>query len=130
MIGKVLSTDEAHSLDRPYTPKDIVKSLKEIKGRKAPEPDGLQTCFLHKHWNVLGPKVISVALESLNNGKDISAINDTNIALIPKIKSPTLVKNYRLIGLCNIIYKLISKVIVNILKPLCLLLFMITKTLL
>lgn len=56
-------------------------------------PDGLQTCFLHKYWDVLGPKVISMALAILNDGKDISAINYTNIALIPKIKFLNLVKD-------------------------------------
>lgn len=44
-----------------------------------------------------------MALGILNDSKDISAINDTYIALIPKIKSPTLAKDYRPIGLCNVI---------------------------
>lgn len=58
-----------------------------------------------------------MVLGVLNNSDDINPFNDTNISLIPKIKNPSQVKDYRPIGLCNIIYKLISKTIVNMLKP-------------
>lgn len=61
MIDKVLNEDEIHSLEGQYI-NVAVKALKEMKGRKTPRPDGLQTCFLHKYWNALGPKVISIAL--------------------------------------------------------------------
>ena len=43
-------------------------------------------------------------------------INNTNIVLIPKVKQPEKMSNFRSISLCNVIYKIISKVLTNRLK--------------
>lgn len=43
-------------------------------------------------------------------------INHTNICMIPKITEPITLADYRPIGLCNVLYKIISKYLVNRLK--------------
>lgn len=52
-------------------------------------------------------------LNVLNKGKRIHDINKTNIVLIPKVDAPKNMRQYKLINLCTIIYKIISRVLVN-----------------
>ena len=54
----------------------------------------------------------------LNNGTTPLNFHETNIVLIPKVKSPTKVLKYRLISLFNVVYKLASKVLATRLKTL------------
>ena len=57
--------------------------------------------------------VICMALNVLNSNISMVEINKTNITLVPKIKNLIKMTDFRPISLCNIVYKLISKVLAN-----------------
>lgn len=64
----------------------------------------------------MGTKVKEEVLKVLNGAAMLAGWNDTVIVLIPKIASPERLKDLRLISLCNVVSKLISKVLANRLK--------------
>jgi hypothetical protein len=80
---------------------------------KAPRPDGFTAGFYHAHWDLVGPSVTRAVLKFLNGGVLAEEINLTTVVLIPKIRNPREMKHFRPISLCNIIYKICSKVLAN-----------------
>ena len=64
----------------------------------------------------MGDSVVSAVLDFLNNGSMVPGINHPNIVLIPKVKNSEKMTDFRPINLCNVIYKIISKVLANRLK--------------
>ena len=57
-------------------------------------------------------------LQALNSRIVPESLNSTFISLIPKVKNPKKVSEFRPISLCNVVYKLIAKVVANRLKKL------------
>jgi hypothetical protein len=83
---------------------------------KTPGPDGLPAGFYQNHWSDIGVDISEAVLEVLNSGIMPSSLNLTYTALIPKVKNPLCVNEFQPISLCNVLYKLISKVLANRLK--------------
>ena len=50
-------------------------------------------------------------------GKLLRYINHTHIALIPKVNTPSMTCQFRPISLCNTIYRIISKILANRMRP-------------
>jgi hypothetical protein len=104
------------ALVKPFVEEEVRTALFQMAPLKAPGPDGFNAGFFQKHWDIVGPEVCKAILYSLNNGVLDNDLNSTYIALIPKIKNPTCVTEFRPISLCNVLYKIISKVLANRLK--------------
>ena len=104
------------SLVADFKAEEVWRALIQMHPIKAPGPDSMSPIFYQQYWEIVGPKVIKCVLDSLNSGVLPYGINDTYICLIPKVKSPQKITEYHPISLCNVIYKLISKVLANRLK--------------
>lgn len=81
-----------------------------------PGPDGLNPAFYHKFWSVVGEDVTNVMRRFMNEGILPEGLNDTIVVLIPKKSRPETMGDLRPISLCNVLYKVISKVLANRLK--------------
>jgi hypothetical protein len=64
----------------------------------------------------MGDKIKDDVLEVLNEGVMPNGWNETTIVLILKTKNPERITEYKPVSLCNVLYKIISKVLTNRLK--------------
>jgi hypothetical protein len=104
------------SLLRPFEEEEIQAVLFQMAPLKALGPDDFNAGFFQKNWDIVGPEVCKAIIFSLNNAVLHEDLNTMYIALIPKIKNPTCVTEFRPISLCNVLYKIILKVLANRLK--------------
>lgn len=105
-------------LSLPFTKSDIDTVVKEMGSLKAPGPDGFQALFYQKHWEVVAKNVYELVFQVLEGKGLPEELNETHIVLLPKVDNPELPSQFRPIGLCNVAYKIVTKVIINRIKPL------------
>ena len=70
----------------------------------------------HHFWSTVDHDVVGSVLSWLNKGTVPHPVNHTFITLISKITNLEQVHEYRRISLCNVLYKIFSKVLANRLK--------------
>lgn len=104
------------ALSKIFMKEEVEAALKQIAHLKSPGLNGFNPGFYQTYWYVVGDEVISIVLKYLNKCIFDKYINFTYIALIPKTKCPTSASDLYPISLCNVIYKLASKVLANRLK--------------
>jgi hypothetical protein len=103
-------------LDAPFIASEVEKALFMLHPHKAPGPDGFTAGFYQCHWGLIGQDICTTILEFLNGGDNPQIVNNTMLVLIPKVKNPQELSQFRLIALCNVLYKICSKVIANLLR--------------
>ena len=97
-------------LAAPFQRIEVELAMKQMDPLKAPGPDGMPPLFFQQFWPTVGEDVTEAVLTCLNFGTIPTSINRTFITLIPKVKSPVRVSEFRPIALCNTLYKIISKI--------------------
>lgn len=103
---------------KPLLHEEFLAALQQMGSDKAPGPNGFNSAFYKHFWENYGEEIFITCCSWLDRGYFSDSINDTNIALIPKNDNPASMKDWRPISLCNVIYKLVSKVLANRLNQL------------
>ena len=115
-IPQLLLDDMNQELLCKFEEWEVVQALKQMAPMKAPGLDGMPLLFFQHFWPMIEGDVTHSVLSWLNSGTPPHPVNHTFITLIPKKKNPSCVSNYRPISLCNVPYKIFSKVLANRLK--------------
>ena len=101
---------------RPITIEEVDQALQETPKCKASGLDSFTSDFFHHCWTMIRTKVWEILEDSRALGQILQALNATFITLVPKEGQAHHPKKFRPIDLCNVIYKLLTKVIARRLK--------------
>lgn len=99
------------------TEEEIREATFTIHPDKVPGPDGFSASFFQANWETVGPEVVNEIHNFIATGSLRSLQNETHVRLIPKITGAKKVSDYRPIALCNVYFKIISKMLSLPLKP-------------
>ena len=116
VVDKRVSDDMNDALLKEFRVKEVRRALKQMHLTKSPGPNGMSPIFFQKYWDVVGLQVVDYVLKTLETSVMPNGLNDTYICLIPKVNCPQKITDFRPISLCNVIYKMVSKVLANRLK--------------
>ena len=96
---------------------ELKKIISSLKVDKSPGTDGWTMEFFKHFFDLVGDDILEMIEESRTLGFIPGALNSTFLTLIPKVNKPRLFGDFRPISLCNLSYKIISKLIANLFKP-------------
>lgn len=87
-----------------------------MANNKSPGPDGMSPVFYKSYWTIIGKDVHAAIAEFFIHKRLNTAANHTFITLIPKKLGANRVDLFRPIALCNVAYKIITKILSSQLK--------------
>ncbi|PNX80358.1 ribonuclease H, partial [Trifolium pratense] len=116
LVSPKITLEDNERLVAPITKDELKEALFQMHPDKSPGPDGFNPAFYQHFWDLCSNDIYEAAKEWLERGYFPSSLNETNICLIPKCESPRSMKDMRPISLCNVLYKMVSKLLANRLK--------------
>lgn len=99
------------------TDQEVFRALMTLGPNKAVGPDGFNAGVIQENWAHFGPAMLNKVRLFFESGQMPACIAQSNMVLIPKKDDVVKVSDFCPISVCNVLYKLISKILTMRLKP-------------
>jgi hypothetical protein len=83
--------------------------IKKMRNNAASRPNGLSEAFYKASWHWVKNDIVRLVSDFYSQAFLPADLNQRFLTLIPKKPNPSSPQDYRPIGLCNVIYKIIVK---------------------
>ncbi|MFS7913005.1 putative RNA-directed DNA polymerase [Helianthus anomalus] len=113
---KTFSQVDADSLVAVFSKEEIKVAVWDCGSNRAPGPDGFNFHFIKHFWDIFEDDFKQVLDEFHSNRSVSRGCASAFITLIPKVRDPSNLGEYRPISLVGAINKVVSKVLANRLK--------------
>jgi len=106
-----LSAEVSESMISNITEQKVKEAVRMCEGSKSPGPDGFNFNFIKHNWEALKHDILTAVQSFQVDGNIPKGCNASFIALVPKVRDPSKLDEYRPISLVGSMYKIISKVL-------------------
>lgn len=113
---KQITEEQNSSLVEPVTSEEVKLTVFAMHADKSPGLDGLNPGFFQAYWQIIGADVVKCCQHFVSTGELPEGINQTVVCFIPTVKNPQKMTELRPISLCNVLFRILSKVMANRLK--------------
>ena len=104
VVQPIVTESMNRGLVQEFQVVEVVKALKQMHPKTSPCPNGMPPLFYQHYWSLVGNCVTQTV-------HDFPNLNETPVVLIPKIKKPTKITQYRPISLSNVVSRMTAKVL-------------------
>ncbi|XP_059070738.1 uncharacterized protein LOC131860358 [Cryptomeria japonica] len=118
LIPPILNDADNELVMCQVTEEEVKEVVFAMAAYKASGPDGFPPTFFQVFWEIVKYDLIKATRDFIQMGNLLKKLNNTFIVSVPKVPYPKLIIDFRPISLCNMVYKIFSKVVVNRIKPL------------
>ena len=112
----MIGGDQAAKLEEMFTEKEILAAISGLNGDKALGPDSFPLAFWSFSWDFVKDEVMGFFRELFEHNQFVKSLNAIFLVLVPKGSTIEDLKDLRPISLVGSLYKILSKVLANIIK--------------
>ena len=116
LVPNSITSRDNERLNQVITMEEVKETVDNMEEDRSPGPDGYNVNFITLCWDIVKKDLLKMIRKSQSCNKIGGSTNSAFLALIPKEKDAKTFDRFRPISLCNIGYKIITKLMASRLK--------------